>query len=123
MNLYAKLQLAKTEEDVKDAYLKALGLKGFSKNLIDIQTKEIWFEAKDGYKHSTYQMFTQQLHYVQQALKKGEEVRLIGFGTFVVTNRPASDGRNPRTGAAIRIPATRLPKFRAGKQLKEAVAK
>ena len=74
MNLYAKLQLAKTEEDVKDAYLKALGLKGYSKNLIDIQTKEIWFEAKDGYKHSTYQMFTQLLHYVQQAFNNGEEV-------------------------------------------------
>ncbi len=60
---------------------------------------------------------------ITQSLKKGEEVRLIGFGTFVVTNRPASDGRNPRTGEAIKIPATRLPKFRAGKQLKEAVAK
>jgi len=60
---------------------------------------------------------------ITQSLKKGEEVRLIGFGTFIVTNRPATDGRNPRTGAAIRIPATRLPKFRAGKQLKEAVAK
>lgn len=60
---------------------------------------------------------------ITQSLKKGEEVRLIGFGTFIVANRPASDGRNPRTGAAIKIPATRLPKFRAGKQLKEAVAK
>jgi hypothetical protein len=58
MTLYQKLQDARTEEDVKDAYIKALGLKGYSKNLIDIQTKEIWFEAKDGYKHSSYQMFT-----------------------------------------------------------------
>ncbi len=74
MTLYQKLQQAKTEEDVKDAYIKALGLKSYSKNLIDIQTKEIWFEAKDGYKHSTYQMFTQLLHYVQQAFDKGEEV-------------------------------------------------
>jgi hypothetical protein len=74
MTLYQKLQAAHTEEDVKDAYIKALGLKGYSKNLIDIQTKEIWFEAKDGYKHSTYQMFTQLLHYVQQALNNGEEV-------------------------------------------------
>ena len=74
MNLYTKLQQARTEEDVKDAYIKALGLKAYSKNLIDIQTKEIWFEAKDGYKHSTYQMFTQLLHYVQQAFDKGEEV-------------------------------------------------
>lgn len=74
MTLYQKLQLAHTEEDVKDAYIKALGLKSYSKNLIDIQTKEIWFEAKDGYRHSTYQMFTQLLHYVQQAFDKGEEV-------------------------------------------------
>ncbi len=72
MSLYDKLLQAKTEEDVKDAYIKALGLKSYSKNLIDIQTKEIWFEAKDGYKHSTYQMFTQLMHYVQQALNKGE---------------------------------------------------
>jgi hypothetical protein len=74
MTLYQKLQQAQTEEDVKDAYIKALGLKGYSKNLIDIQTKEIWFEAKDGYRHSTYQMFTQLLHYVQQALNNGEDI-------------------------------------------------
>jgi hypothetical protein len=72
--LYKKLQEARSEEDVKDAYIKALGLKSYSKNLIDIQTKEIWFEAKEGYKHSTYQMFTQLMHYVQQALNKGETV-------------------------------------------------
>jgi hypothetical protein len=74
MSLYKKLQEARSEEDVKDIYIKALGLKGYNKNLIDIQTKEIWFEAKDGYKHSTYQMFTQLMHYVQQALNKGETV-------------------------------------------------
>lgn len=74
MSLYDKLLQARTEEDVKDAYIKALGLKSYSKNLIDIQTKEIWFEAKDGYNKSTYQMFTQLLHYVQQALDKGETI-------------------------------------------------
>jgi hypothetical protein len=74
MSLYQKLQEAKSEEDVKDAYIKALGLKGYSKNLIDIQTKEIWFEAKDTGKHSTYAMFTQLMHYVQVALNKGEYV-------------------------------------------------
>jgi len=47
MRLYEALQAACTEEDVKDAYIKALGLKNYSKNLVDIQTKEIWFEAKD----------------------------------------------------------------------------
>ena len=74
MSLYAQLQNANSEEDVKDAYIKALGLKGYTKGLIDIQTNEIWFEAKDTGKHSSYAMFTQLLHYVQVALNKGETV-------------------------------------------------
>lgn len=74
MTLYQRLQLTRSEEDVKDVYIKALNLKGYSKNLIDIQTKEVWFEAKEGHKHSTYAMFTQLMHYVQQALNKGEYV-------------------------------------------------
>lgn len=74
MTLHQKLQNAKSEEDIKDAYIKALGLKQYSKNLIDIQTKEIWFEAKDKNNTSTYKMFTQLLHYVQQALNKGEKI-------------------------------------------------
>jgi hypothetical protein len=74
MSLYEKLQKATSEEDVKDAYIKALGLKGYQKNLIDIQTKEIWFEAKQNAKLSTYAMFTQLMHYVQQALNKGEYI-------------------------------------------------
>lgn len=74
MKLHTALQHVKSEEDVKDAYIKALGLTEYSKNLIDIQTKEIWFEAKDSGKHSTYAMFTQLLHYVQQALNNGEYI-------------------------------------------------
>lgn len=74
MSLYEVLKNVKSEEDVKDAYIKALGLKGFTKGLIDIQTKEIWFEAKDTGRHSTYAMFTQLLHYVQQSLNRGENV-------------------------------------------------
>ncbi len=74
MTLYAALQKAKSEEDVKDAYIKALGIKGHTKGLIDIQSHEIWFEAKDTGKHSSYAMFTQLLHYVQVALNKGETV-------------------------------------------------
>jgi len=73
MKLHETLKKAKSEEDVKDAYIKALGLKGVTKGLIDIQTKEIWFEAKDG-RHTIFKMFTQLLHYVQDARKKGEEV-------------------------------------------------
>jgi len=58
---------------------------------------------------------------VTGALRSGEAVRLVGFGTFSVVNRKASMGRNPRTGAAIQIPASRQPKFKAGKGLKQAV--
>lgn len=72
--LYQKLQDARSEEDVKDAYIYALGLKGVSRNLVDIQTKEIWFEAKLGGKDSIYAMFTQLLHYVWQAYNKGEDL-------------------------------------------------
>ncbi|TGM82408.1 hypothetical protein EHR01_06405 [Leptospira mtsangambouensis] len=74
MTLYEKLQKATSEEDVKDAYIKALGLKEYNKNLVDIQTKEIWFEAKQNSTHSSYAMFTQLMHYVQDALNKGEYV-------------------------------------------------
>ncbi|KAK3582495.1 hypothetical protein CHS0354_024042 [Potamilus streckersoni] len=74
MTLYQKLQKVTSEEDVKDTYIKALGLKKYQKNLIDIQTEEVWFEAKDNAKTSTYAMFTQLLHYVQMALNKGEKV-------------------------------------------------
>ncbi len=73
MNLYQALQNARTEEDVKDIYIKALGLKNSNKGLIDIQTKEIWFEAKNK-PTSTYAMFTQLLHYVQVARGRGEHV-------------------------------------------------
>jgi DNA-binding protein HU-beta len=55
------------------------------------------------------------------ALKKGGEVRLVGFGTFSVAKRKASTGRNPRTGAPMQIKASALPKFKAGKGLKDAV--
>jgi hypothetical protein len=74
MSLYQKLQGTTSEEDVKDIYIKALGLKEYQKNLIDIQTKEIWFEAKQGYSTSSYAMFTQLLHYVQEALNHGDYV-------------------------------------------------
>jgi DNA-binding protein HU-beta len=58
---------------------------------------------------------------ITSALSGGQEVRLVGFGTFVVTHRKASIGRNPRTGEKIQIRASNQPKFRAGKGLKEAV--
>lgn len=58
---------------------------------------------------------------ITDALKEGDEVRLVGFGTFAVTRRQASTGRNPRTGEPIQIPASNQPKFKAGKGLKESL--
>ena len=60
---------------------------------------------------------------VTRSLKKGSKVSFSGFGTFAISNRKARTGRNPQTGAAISIPATKVPVFRAGKNLKEAVRK
>ncbi len=58
---------------------------------------------------------------IANSLRGGNEVRLVGFGTFLVTHRKESRGRNPRTGEPITIPAARLPKFKAGKALKDAL--
>jgi DNA-binding protein HU-beta len=58
---------------------------------------------------------------ITESLKSGDEVRLVGFGTFTVSERAASEGRNPRTGEVIEIAASRQPKFKAGKALKDAV--
>lgn len=58
---------------------------------------------------------------IQGALKKDDSVSLIGFGTFSVTNRPAREGRNPRTGETIKIAAKNVAKFKPGKKLSEAL--
>ena len=58
---------------------------------------------------------------IQSSLKKGDIVTLVGFGSFYVGRRAARQGRNPRTGAAIKIRAAKVPKFRAGKALKDAL--
>ena len=58
---------------------------------------------------------------ITDTLKSGDEVRLTGFGTFAVTDRKATTGRNPRTGEAIAIPAYKQPKFKAGKGLRDSV--
>ncbi|WP_281167137.1 HU family DNA-binding protein [Algicola sagamiensis] len=59
----------------------------------------------------------------QDALAKGDDIVLVGFGTFTVSERNARKGRNPQTGEEIQIPASKLPTFKAGKALKEAVNK
>ena len=60
---------------------------------------------------------------VADALKSGDKVQLVGFGTFEVSERAARTGRNPQTGAEIKIKASKAPKFKAGKALKDAVNK
>ena len=58
---------------------------------------------------------------ITSALKRGQKVTFVGFGTFSTSTRKARMGRNPRTGATISIPASKVPKFKAGKALKDAI--
>ena len=58
---------------------------------------------------------------VEEELKKGEKIQLVGFGTFEVSERAAREGRNPQTGKTMKIEACKAPKFKAGKALKDAV--
>ncbi len=60
---------------------------------------------------------------IRKAVKKGEEVKLVGFGTFTKSKRKARTGRNPQTGKAIKIPAAWYPKFRPGSEFKEMIRK
>ncbi len=58
---------------------------------------------------------------VAEELKKGDKIQLVGFGTFEVSERPAREGRNPRSGETMTIAASKAPKFKAGKALKDAI--
>jgi len=58
---------------------------------------------------------------VTQTLSAGDEVRILGFGNFAVSQRKATTARNPRTGETVNVPASKAPKFKAGKALKDAV--
>ena len=59
--------------------------------------------------------------WIKDCVKKNDEVKLIGFGTFTKTKRKARTGRNPQTGAEIKIPASNIPKFKPGKEFKELI--
>ena len=59
---------------------------------------------------------------ITDALKAGDKIQLVGFGTFEVRNRAAKQGRNPRTGETMTVPASKVPAFKAGKAFKDAVA-
>ncbi len=78
--------------------------------------------AKSGLtKADSDRAFKAMVEAVTEALAKGDQVSLIGFGTFLVRERQARSGRNPRTGDAIEIAAAKIPAFKAGKALKDAV--
>lgn len=72
-------------------------------------------------KKDALEILNMALDMVTATLKKGEKVTFVGFGTFLVRKRKAREGRNPQTGAKIRIPAKKVPAFTAGKELKAAV--
>ena len=84
--------------------------------LVDAIAKETGLSKKDSEK--AVKAFTET---VSKELKKKGKVQLVGFGTFETAKRAARTGKNPQTGAAIKIPAATVPKFKAGKALKDAV--
>ena len=84
--------------------------------LVDAIAKETGLSKKDSEK--AVKAFTEA---VSKELKKKGKVQLVGFGTFETAKRAARTGQNPQTGAAIKIPAATVPKFKAGKALKDAV--
>jgi DNA-binding protein HU-beta len=86
-------------------------------DLIDVVAKTTCSKAEAGKAVDAF------IGAVKKALKKGEKVTLVGFGTFSVVKRSARTGRNPQNGKPIKIAAKKVPKFTAGKGLKEAVAK
>ena len=80
-------------------------------------------EAADVSKKDAEAVITAAVETITAALKEGEKVQLVGFGSFEVKKRAARTGRNPKTKEAIEIPASAVPVFKAGKALKDAVAK
>ena len=84
--------------------------------LVEAMAKQAGLSKKDTEK--ALKAFTET---VAKTLKKGDKVQLVGFGTFEVSKRAARTGRNPQTGAEMKIKASKAPKFKAGKALKDAV--
>lgn len=84
--------------------------------LINSLSEETTFSKKD-----VTRVLDSLTRIIERTLKKGEKVALTGFGTFTVNNRPARDGINPATKQKIKIPAVNVPKFKAGKGLREVV--
>ena len=85
--------------------------------LVDAIAKEAGTSKKD-----TEAMLKAYINVVTKAVKKGDKVQLVGFGTFEQRKRAARKGKNPKTGETIKIPAAKVPAFKAGSAFKEAVA-
>lgn len=85
-------------------------------DLVNAVAAETGFTKKDAEK-----AVAAVLDSITDALKAGDKVQLVGFGTFEVRNRAAKQGHNPRTGEPMTVPASKLPAFKAGKALKDAV--
>ncbi len=86
----------------KTELINAVAAKGFSKKEADVAVKAV-------------------LDSITEALKNGEKVQLIGFGTFEVRERAEKEARNPRTGETVKVAAAKVPAFKAGQALKDAV--
>lgn len=110
-----------SNEVFKKVILLNFNLKGIIMNKQDLVSQVA--DSADISKTKAAEAVDGVLAAVKAALKKGDDVRLVGFGTFSVAKRAATTGRNPRTGEPIKIPASKQPKFKAGKELKEAVNK
>lgn len=72
-------------------------------------------------KQQSEQILDATLEVIQKAVSKGDEVKLVGFGSFSRTTRKARSGRNPKTGASVQIPGGRVPRFKPGKEFKDQV--
>lgn len=92
-----------------------------SKNVTKSELISMAADATKTTKATTERILNAVLESIQSALVEKKNVTLVGFGTFTTSERSAREGRNPKTGATIKIPAATVPKFRAGKQLKGAV--
>ena len=110
LSLSAWLATARTEEDVKDAYIKALGLKSYFKGLVDIQTEEVWFEAK-AISTPPIVMFAQLFFYVRAARKRGEPIPAFLARRLTRSqdsgNAPARCGRAPSAWRRCRTKSRR----------------
>lgn len=82
---------------------------------------ELVAEKTDSTKVQSERILDATLEAIQEALQNGDEVKLVGFGTFSKTSRKSRKGRNPKTGASVKIPSSYVARFKPGKDLKEAL--